>query len=116
MTLQSEPTSRTLDLEHVISNGYLYGPHLLIRILPPEKVTSGGIVIPESHEKRRRIAKVIKIGTGVQALDGHVDFEIDDLVWFTIHSAQNIPELGEDIFHIHARDVIIRLPKEHSDV
>lgn len=117
MTIESKPTVTpspgSLDMEFVIEKGELNGPHLLIQILPPDKTTAGGIIIPETHAKHRRIAHIRKIGRAVQEVE-HGIFEVGDLVWFTMHAAQNIPELGDDIFHIHARDVIVRLPKEHA--
>lgn len=88
------------------------GDRLVVRVEMSEKVTPGGIIIPDSassiasgHLK----ARVLAVGFGGKSKKGHLqplDVKIGDLVLFSEHSGTKVTFNSEELQIIHESDVM----------
>lgn len=87
-------------------------PRLLVRCLPPEEVSAGGLVIPDVAKKERLAAEVLIVGDGVPP-----DWITKGaIVQISAYGKLAINELGDGICTVSANDVLLILsePKENS--
>lgn len=84
----------------------LLGESIIVEQLSPEEVTSGGIVLPDSARALQPAGKVLKVGEGCTTV------KPGETVLYLPESSIEVPALGENIFLINARDIILIYPEE----
>lgn len=82
---------------------------VIIKRLEEEKVSAGGIVIPDSAAEKPTRGKVIAVGTGRILEDGNVrpmSLKEGDVVLFGKYAGQEIKIDGEDLVFLKEDDVV----------
>jgi len=80
-------------------------PRLLVRRLPTEETTTGGLIIPDVAKRDRLAAEVIVVGEGTPP--GWITKGA--IVQIGNYAANPMSELGDDILNISANDVLLIL-------
>lgn len=119
---------------------FLKGDELLIKRWPSEETyqKDGKIVVPDSDRKEQDVGWVIMVGMkkttgsiprtladdwGIVEYDQaqvampewtwpEEFFDVGDTVLYTSYGPAPVTAIGDDIYHINMRDVILRYPKE----
>ncbi|MEP0815125.1 MAG: co-chaperone GroES [bacterium] len=74
-----------------------------------EKVTSGGIVIPDSAKERPQKGKVVAVGPGKKLEDGtrsKMDVEVGDIVYHGKYSGTELKIEGVEYMILREEDII----------
>lgn len=80
--------------------------YLVVRPFDRERLSTGGIVIPDTVEEKPMRGEVLAVGPGKAAKSGTVrplDVEVGDRILFSPHGHQEIP--GSDCFLIQEASV-----------
>lgn len=77
---------------------------LLIKPCPPDEVTAGGIIVPESVRERSCRAKVVAVGGGTK--DRPMRYRPTYTVWHIKEAGCEIEQGGETLFLIPDTDVL----------
>jgi len=97
-----------------IDGVHLLGERVLIRLYGPDKVSAGGIVLPERAQERKNFAWVTRMGPEVH--EAIPRLEIGDTIVCAPHLAGGHPTFvitKVEYYEINARDIIaiIRKPE-----
>ena len=84
---------------------------LVVKVLNTEKITAGGIIIPEtaSMATGHLKAEVLAVGTGIKSKKGYLkplDVQVGDHVLFSEHARTKVQFNSEDLHIIHESDVM----------
>lgn len=87
------------------------GDRLVVRVLANERVTAGGLIIPETVSEAVGFLKatVLAVGRGTQNKKGFIktmDVKVGDAVLFSQHSGTKVKFNAEDLQIIHETDVM----------
>lgn len=88
------------------------GDRLVVKVTNSEKITAGGIIIPDSASSPATgylKAKVLAVGHGGKSKKGYqkpLDVQVGDFVLFTEHSGTNVTFNSEELQIIHESDVM----------
>ncbi|MEK6628372.1 MAG: co-chaperone GroES [Bdellovibrionota bacterium] len=88
------------------------GDRLVVRVTHSEKITPGGLIIPDSASSIATgylKAMVLAVGSGAKSKKGHLrplDVKIGDTVLFAEHSGTKVSFNSEDLQIIHETDVM----------
>lgn len=87
------------------------GDRLVVRVLNTERVTSGGLIIPDSASLATGYLKatVLAVGVGAKSKKGHLrplDVKVGDMVLFSEHAGTKVSFNLEDLQIIHESDVM----------
>lgn len=87
------------------------GDRLVVRVLANERVTAGGLIIPETVSEAVGFLKatVLAVGRGTQNKKGFIktmDVQVGDAVLFSQHSGTKVKFNAEDLQIIHETDVM----------
>ena len=88
--------------------------NLIVRLWPPETKTKGGLDIPTAAQQKKAVAWVLSplcvyLDDKTATSDEWI-FSEGDTVIVPLHSIENIPELGDDVYYVRASDVILHYP------
>lgn len=81
---------------------------VIIRVIDPEKVSAGGIVLADSAAEPPNRAKVLAVGTGFKNKDGvyiPLTVKVDDIVMFNPNAGQKTKLNGEEVLIIKEEDI-----------
>lgn len=76
---------------------------VLIKSLPEEAKTAGGIIIPDSAKEKPRIAEVIEVGTDEELKEL---IKVGDKVLFGKYSGEEIKITGVDYVLLQRSDIL----------
>ncbi len=82
---------------------------VIVKRLEEERVSSGGIVIPDSATEKPTRGKVVAAGTGLIMADGKIrpmSLKEGDTVLFGKYAGQEIKIDGEDLVFLKEDDVV----------
>ena len=82
---------------------------VIVKRLEEERVSSGGIVIPDSAAEKPVQGKIVAVGKGKILEDGSVralDVKVGDKILFGKYSGQEFKLDGQDLLHMREDDII----------
>lgn len=79
------------------------GDRVVVRRLESEKVSPGGIVIPESAAEKQSSGEVLAVADGPRAL------AVGDTVLFAKYAGTEVKVDGESVLVLNVEDVLARL-------
>ncbi|MGZ3691051.1 MAG: GroES family chaperonin [Pseudobdellovibrio sp.] len=84
---------------------------LVVKVLNTEKVTAGGIIIPNTASVATGYlkAEVLAVGTGIKSKKGYLkplDVQVGDHVLFSEYASTKVQFNSEDLHIIHESDVM----------
>lgn len=85
------------------------GDRLVIKPIPKEEVTKGGIVLPDTAKEKPTEGKVIAVGPGKMTDDGKriaMDVKKGDIVIYAKYSGTEIKEDGEELIIMRESDIL----------
>jgi chaperonin GroES len=89
------------------------GANVVVKRLPAEEVTSGGIVLPEGARERPRQGRVLSIGDGRLLSSGtHAGHQLSegDRVLFGSYAGSEVTINGEELLIMSEDDVLAIVP------
>ena len=85
------------------------GDKILVKRLEGEKMTAGGIVLPDAAKEKPQRGKVLALGDGRTLEDGErVDFQVSkgDTVIFTSYAGTEVKVDGEGLLIMSEDDIL----------
>lgn len=82
---------------------------VVVRRLPEEEVTAGGIVLPTSAQEKPQQGVVVSVGTGKQLEDGSiraVGLNVGDRILFSKYSGTEVKLETEELIVMREDDVM----------
>ncbi|MBL7209911.1 MAG: co-chaperone GroES [Dehalococcoidia bacterium] len=94
------------------------GDRVVVKPVPKEDVTKGGIVLPDTVKEKPQEGKVIAVGPGRLTDDGKriaMDVKIGDVVIYAKYGGTEIKEDDEELMILRESDILAkRSPKKTS--
>jgi chaperonin GroES len=90
------------------------GDRVVIKPLPQEEVTKGGIVLPDTVKEKPQEGKVIAVGPGKLAEDGSriaMEVKAGDTVVYAKYAGTEIKEAGDDLIILRESDILAKKGK-----
>jgi chaperonin GroES len=90
------------------------GDRVVIKPLPQEEVTKGGIVLPDTVKEKPQEGKVIAVGPGKVAEDGSrvaMEVKVGDTVVYAKYAGTEIKESGDDLIILRESDILAKKGK-----
>lgn len=87
------------------------GDRVVVKPLEAEKVTKGGIVLPDSAKEKPQEGKVVAVGPGRVTDDGKqipVDLKEGDVVLYAKYGGTEISIDGEQYMVLNERDILAK--------
>jgi len=84
---------------------------VVIKPMPKEDVTKGGIVLPDTAKEKPMEGKVIAVGPGTLTEDGKripLDVKVGDIVVYAKYAGTEIKEDGEELIILRESDILAR--------
>ena len=92
------------------------GDRVVVKPVPKEDVTKGGIVLPDTVKEKPQEGKVIAVGPGRLTDDGKriaMDVKIGDVVIYAKYGGTEIKEDDEELMILRESDILAkRSPKK----
>ena len=90
------------------------GDRVVIKPLPKEEVTKGGIVLPDTVKEKPQEGKVIAVGPGKVAEDGKrvaMEVKVGDTVVYAKYAGTEIKEAGDELIILRESDILAKKGK-----
>jgi len=90
------------------------GDRVVVKPMPKEEVTKGGIVLPDTAKEKPQEGKVIAVGPGRLTDDGKrltMDVKEGDVVIYAKYGGTEIKEDGEELIILRESDILARKNK-----
>ena len=90
------------------------GDRVVIKPLPQEEVTKGGIVLPDTVKEKPQEGKVIAVGPGKVAEDGSrvaMEVKVGDTVVYAKYAGTEIKEAGDELIILRESDILAKKGK-----
>ena len=90
------------------------GDRVIIKPLPQEEVTKGGIVLPDTVKEKPQEGKVIAVGPGKVAEDGSrvaMEVKVGDTVVYAKYAGTEIKEAGDELIILRESDILAKKGK-----
>ncbi len=84
---------------------------VVIKPMPREDITRGGIVLPDTAKEKPMEGKVIAAGPGALTDDGKripLDVKVGDIVVYAKYAGTEIKEDGEDLIILRESDILAK--------
>jgi chaperonin GroES len=84
---------------------------VVIKPMPREEVTKGGIVLPDTAKEKPIEGKVIAVGPGGMSDDGKripLDVKVGDIVLYAKYAGTEIKEDGEELIILRESDILAK--------
>ena len=89
------------------------GNRVVVRLIPHEEKSPGGIIIPEGSQRRPEEAEVVSVGPGKRLTDGSVvpiDLNVTDRVLIVKYGGAEIKVNGQDMLVLDSdSEILLRL-------
>ena len=90
------------------------GDRVVIKPLPKEEVTKGGIVLPDTVKEKPQEGKIIAVGPGKVADDGKrvaMEVKVGDTVVYAKYAGTEIKEGGDELIILREGDILAKKGK-----
>ena len=87
------------------------GDRVVVKPMPKEEVTKGGIVIPDTAKEKPQEGKVIAVGPGRMTEDGKriaMDVKVGDIVIYAKYGGTEIKENDEELIILRESDILAK--------
>ena len=87
------------------------GDRVVVRPIPKEEVTKGGIVLPDTVKEKPQEGKVIAVGPGRLTEDGKriaMDVKVGDTVIYAKYGGTEIKEDDEELIILRESDILAK--------
>jgi chaperonin GroES len=87
------------------------GDRVVVKPMPKEEVTKGGIVIPDTAKEKPQDGKVIAVGPGRMTEDGKriaMDVKVGDIVIYAKYGGTEIKENDEELIILREGDILAK--------
>ena len=87
------------------------GDRILVKPIPREEVTKGGIVLPDTAKEKPQEGKVLAVGPGKMTDDGKrisLDVKVGDTVIYAKYGGTEIKEDDEELIILRESDILAR--------
>ena len=87
------------------------GDRVVIKPMPKEEVTKGGIVLPDTAREKPQEGKIIAVGPGKTNDDGEriaMDVKKGDIVIYAKYAGTEIKEDDEELIIMHESDILAK--------
>ena len=84
---------------------------VVIKPMPREDMTKGGIVLPDTAKEKPMEGKVIAVGPGTLTDDGKrvpLDVKVGDIVVYAKYAGTEIKEDGEELIILRESDILAK--------
>jgi chaperonin GroES len=84
---------------------------IVVKPLPREEVTKGGIVIPDTAKEKPQEGEILAVGPGKMTEDGKrivLDVKVGDIVIYAKYGGTEIKINGEDLIILRESDVLAK--------
>jgi len=94
--------------------------NIILEALEPEKLTSGGVILPDTSTEASDRGKVLQVGPGRQAVSGGevsnipMQTKIGDIVAYPKNMARKVEVDGEDFWVIREVELLMIVKREES--
>ncbi len=82
---------------------------VLVKRLPSEEKTAGGIIIPDSVQEKPQQGEIIAAGTGSRRADGNIDplgVKVGDKILFGKYAGTEVKMQGTDYIIMKETDIL----------
>ena len=90
------------------------GDRVVIKPLPKEEVTKGGIVLPDTVKEKPQEGKIIAVGPGKVTEDGKriaMEVKVGDTVVYAKYAGTEIKEGGDELIILRESDILAKKGK-----
>jgi chaperonin GroES len=90
------------------------GDRVVIKPLPKEEITKGGIVLPDTVKEKPQEGKVIAVGPGKVADDGKrvaMEVKVGDTVVYAKYAGTEIKEGDDELIILRESDILAKKGK-----
>jgi chaperonin GroES len=87
------------------------GDRVVVKPLPKEEVTKGGIVLPDTAKEKPQEGKVLAVGPGKMTDDGKripMDIKVGDTVIYAKYGGTDIKEDDEELIILRESDILAK--------
>jgi chaperonin GroES len=87
------------------------GDRVVVKPMPKEEVTKGGIVLPDTVKEKPQEGKVIAVGPGKMTDDGKripLDVKVGDTVIYAKYGGTDIKEDDEELIILRESDILAK--------
>jgi chaperonin GroES len=87
------------------------GDRVVVKPLPREEVTKGGIVLPDTAKEKPQEGKVLAVGPGKMTDDGKripMDIKVGDTVIYAKYGGTDIKEDDEELIILRESDILAK--------
>ncbi|MBM3118275.1 MAG: co-chaperone GroES [Chloroflexi bacterium] len=87
------------------------GDRVVVKPMPKEEVTKGGIVLPDTAKEKPQEGKVIAVGPGRMTDDGKrlaMDVKVGDVVIYAKYGGSEIKEDDEELIILRESDILAK--------
>ncbi len=87
------------------------GDRVIVKPIPKEEVTKGGIVLPDTVKEKPQEGKVIAVGPGKMTDDGKriaMDVKVGDTVIYAKYGGSEIKEDDEELIILRESDILAK--------
>ncbi len=93
------------------------GDRVVVRPIPKEEVTKGGIVLPDTVKEKPQEGKVIAVGPGRLTDEGKrivMDVKVGDTVLYAKYGGTEIKEDDEELIILRESDILAKRTSKKS--
>ena len=93
------------------------GDRVVVKPIPKEDVTKGGIVLPDTAKEKPQEGKVIAVGPGKMTDDGKriaMDVTVGDTVIYAKYGGTEIKEDDEELIILRESDILAKKSSKKS--
>ena len=87
------------------------GDRVIVKPIPKEEITKGGIVLPDTVKEKPQEGKVIAVGPGRMTDDGKrisMDVKVNDVVIYARYGGSEIKEGDEELIILRESDILAK--------
>ena len=87
------------------------GERVVVRPMPKEDVTKGGIFIPDTAKEKPQEGKVLAVGPGRMTEEGKriaMDVKVGDVVIYAKYGGTEIKEDGDELIILRESDILAK--------
>ena len=88
-----------------------FGDRVIVKPIPKEEVTKGGIVLPDTVKEKPQEGKIIAVGPGKITDDGNriaMDVKVGDTVIYSKYGGSEIKEDDEELIILRESDILAK--------
>ena len=87
------------------------GDRVIVKPIPREEITKGGIVLPDTVKEKPQEGKVLAVGPGKMTEDGKrmpLDVKVGDIVIYAKYGGTEIKELDDELIILRESDILAK--------